>query len=151
MKNIFDKAVTEEIIDRLNKLKSETSAKWGTMNVAQILAHCNVTYEMFYEPEKHAKPNGFKRFILKLIVKPIVIGDKQYKENSPTAPAFKIVSEREFELEKSRLIDFLNRTQALGGAYFEGKESNSFGTLKTNEWNAMFYKHLDHHLRQFGV
>jgi hypothetical protein len=151
MKNIFDKAVTEEMIGRLENLTPASSAKWGTMNVAQMLAHCNVTYEMIYEPEKHPKPNGFKRFMLKLIVKPIVVNDKQYKENGPTAPAFKIVSEREFETEKARLIDFLNRTQALGGAHFDGKESNSFGALKTNEWNAMFYKHLDHHFRQFGV
>lgn len=151
MKNIFDKAVTEEVIDRINKLTLSTSAKWGKMDIAQMLAHCNVTYEMVFEPEKHPKPNGFKRFILKLIVKPLVVGDKEYKENNPTAPAFKIVSEREFEFEKARLIDFLNRTQELGGAHFEGKESNSFGTLKANEWNAMFYKHLDHHLRQFGV
>jgi hypothetical protein len=151
MKNSFEQSVTEEIIDRLNKLKPTASAKWGTMNVAQMLAHCNVTYEMIYEPEKHPKPNGFKRFILKLLVKPLVVGDKAYKENNPTAPAFIITSEREFELEKSRLIDFIQRTQELGGAYFDGKESNSFGPLKTNEWNAMFYKHLDHHFRQFGV
>lgn len=151
MKNIFDKAVTEEMISRLENLTPASSAKWGIMNVAQMLAHCNVTYEMIYELEKHPKPNGFKRFMLKLIVKPIVVNDKQYKENGPTAPAFKIVSEREFETEKARLVDFLNRTQELGGAYFDGKESNSFGALKTNEWNAMFYKHLDHHFRQFGV
>lgn len=151
MKNIFDKAVTEGIIDRLNHLTPDTPALWGTMNVSQMLAHCNVTYEMIFEPEKHPKPNGFKRFILKLIVKPLVVGEKAYKENNPTAPAFKIVSEREFEHEKLRLIGFLNRTQELGATYFEGKESNSFGPLKTSEWNAMFYKHLDHHLRQFGV
>lgn len=151
MKNIFDKEVTEELIDRINKLTPATPAKWGKMNVAQMLAHSNVTYEMIYEPEKHPKPKGFKRFILKLIVKPLVVSDKVYKENNPTAPAFIIASEREFEFEKARLIDYLNRTQELGGAHFDGKESNSFGTLTTNEWNAMFYKHLDHHLRQFGV
>ena len=151
MKNIFDKAVTEEVIDRINKLTPETPAKWGKMSVAQMLAHSNVTYEMIYEPEKHPKPKGFKRFILKLIVKPLVVSDKVYKANNPTAPAFIIASEREFEFEKARLIDYLNRTQELGGAHFDGKESNSFGTLTTNEWNAMFYKHLDHHLRQFGV
>jgi len=151
MKNIFDKAVTEEVIDRINKLTPETPAKWGKMNVAQMLAHSNVTYEMIFEPEKHPKPKGFKRFILKLIVKPLVVSDKVYKENNPTAPAFVIASEREFEFEKARLIDYLYRTQELGGAHFDGKESNSFGPLKTNEWNAMFYKHLDHHLRQFGV
>jgi hypothetical protein len=151
MKNIFDAAVTAELIERINTLTPTTSAKWGKMDVAQMLAHCNVTYEMFFEPEKHPKPNGFKRFILKLIVKPLVVGDKEYKENNPTAPAFKIVSEREFEIEKARLVEFLQRTQELGGAHFDGKESNSFGPLKTDEWNAMFYKHLDHHFRQFGV
>lgn len=151
MESVFDKITCDKIIARINNLQSSSPALWGTMDVAQMLAHCNVTYEMIYESEKHPKPSAFKRFILKIIVKPIVVGDKKYKENSPTAPAFKIVSEREFESEKSRLIDFINRTQELGGAHFDGKESNSFGTLKTNEWNAMFYKHLDHHLRQFGV
>ena len=56
-----------------------------------------------------------------------------------------------FEREKKRLIDYINKTQALGTAFFEGKESNSFGNLTANEWNNTFYKHLDHHLQQFNV
>ncbi|MCJ8164098.1 hypothetical protein MKJ04_04535 [Pontibacter sp. E15-1] len=31
------------------------------------------------------------------------------------------------------------------------QESHSFGRLSSQEWNNMFYKHLDHHLSQFGV
>lgn len=49
MKNIFDKDVSEEVITRINKLDSTTKPQWGRMNVAQMLAHCNVTYEMVYE------------------------------------------------------------------------------------------------------
>jgi hypothetical protein len=84
------------------------------------------------------------------MVKPIVVGDKPYKHNSPTAPAFKIVDQRQFEVEKQKLITHITQTQRLGEVYFEGRESNSFGPLTAKEWNVMCYKHLDHHLNQFG-
>ena len=47
--------------------------------------------------------------------------------------------------------DFIVKTQFLGASHFEGKESHSFGNLTSSEWNNMFYKHLNHHLEQFGV
>ncbi|WP_316832179.1 hypothetical protein [Pedobacter aquatilis] len=68
-----------------------------------------------------------------------------------TAPSFLITDKKEFEKEKIRLIDYLNKTQGFGEHYFDGKESHSFGKLTKKEWNNMFYKHLDHHLNQFGV
>lgn len=150
MKNIFDTEVTNDIITRINQLSSESQPLWGKMSVAQMLAHCCVTYEYIYD-NKYAKPNGFKKFILKLLVKPIVVGEKEYKKSSQTAPDFIITDKRDFEKEKHRLIDYIHKTQQLGAAHFNGKESHSFGTLTSQEWNNMFYKHLDHHLKQFGV
>lgn len=150
MKSIFDAEVSNEFIERINKLTSETQPLWGKMSVAQMLAHCCVTYEMVYE-DKHKKPSGFLKFILKLFVKPTVVTEKSYKKNSQTAPAFLISDTRIFETEKSRLIDFIKQTQSLGADHFDGKESHSFGVLNMTEWNNMFYKHLDHHLSQFGV
>ena len=35
--------------------------------------------------------------------------------------------------------------------YFDNKENTSFGPMTTNEWNNLFYKHLNHHLEQFKV
>ena len=150
MKNIFDKTVTEEIINRIQKLTPQTQPVWGKMNVAQMLAHCSVTYEFIYE-DKHPAPKGFRKFLLKTFVKGIVVSEKPYKKNSPTAPAFLIVDERKFEEERTRLINFIRTTAEKGMAWFEGKESHSFGVLSGLEWNNMFYKHLDHHLSQFGV
>ena len=60
MKNIFDKAVTEEMIGRLENLTPASSAKWGTMNVAQMLAHCNVTYEMMDKICSNLDTDSFK-------------------------------------------------------------------------------------------
>ena len=148
--NIFSKEVCDEIINRINRLTNETQPLWGKMSVAQMLAHCSVTYEFMYT-NKHKQPNAVTKFILKLLVKPIVTNELPYKQSIRTAPAFIIEDVRFFSGEKQRLINYILQTQALGADNFEGKESHSFGKLTKNEWNNMLYKHLDHHLRQFGV
>jgi hypothetical protein len=150
MKNIFDKEVCNEFINRINKLTPESKALWGKMNVSQMLAHCNVSYEMVYD-NIHPKPNAFFRFILKLLVKNKVVDEKPYARNNGTAPQFIIKGDRNFDIEKDRLIAYINKTQELGEKEFEGKESLSFGKLHSGEWNNMFSKHLEHHLSQFGV
>lgn len=148
--NIFTKEVSDKIIERINRLTPSTPANWGKMNVSQMLAHCNVTYEMAYET-KHPKPNFFMRFFLKTFIKKIVTGVAPYKHNSQTAPAFIIKENKDFEAEKLRLINYINKTQQLGEVHFDNKESLSFGPLNKTEWNNQFYKHLDHHLTQFGA
>lgn len=151
MENVFDTKDAQNYIDRINNLTLETEGLWGKMTVDQMLAHCNVSYEMVYEPEKHKKPGAIAKFILKSFVKPKVVGEKAYTQNGPTAPQFIISERKNFEEEKKRLIGFIQKTQQLGTSAFEGKESFSFGKLKAHEWNNMFAKHLNHHLSQFGV
>jgi hypothetical protein len=150
MKNIFDKEVTLQEIKRVNNLSAATKPTWGKMSVSQMLAHCAVTYEMVFT-DKYPKPNAVTRWILKMFVKNIVVSEKPFAKNGKTAAQFIISDEREFEEEKKRLITYMIKTQELGDTYFEGKESNSFGKLTSVEWNNSFYKHLNHHLTQFGV
>ncbi len=150
MQNIFDPKIAEEVVARIHKLNVDTSPLWGKMNASQMLAHCNVTYEMVYT-DQHPRPNGLVRFLLKLFVKEAVVNEKPYKKNSRTAPAFIIADKRDFEVERKRLVEYVLKTQKLGEAHFHQKESHSFGRLTTTEWNNLFYKHLNHHLEQFGV
>lgn len=150
MKNVFNTTVCEEITGRINQLTTTSEPLWGKMNVAQMLAHCNVTYELVFE-NKHPKPNAFVRFLLKTFVKKVVVNEKPFKHSSQTAPVFIITTDKDFESEKVRLIAYINRVQQLGEQYFDGEMSHSFGKLNKTEWNNMFYKHLDHHLKQFGV
>ncbi|ABG58698.1 DUF1569 domain-containing protein [Cytophaga hutchinsonii] len=150
MKNIFTPEVTTEVIARINTLSPESKAGWGKMSINQMLAHCNVAYELVYE-DKHPKPNVLMKFIIKLVAKDLVVNEKPYKKGAMTSPAFLIKDERNFEKEKIRLIDHIIKTQQLGESYFDNKESHSFGVLTKGEWNNMFYKHLDHHLNQFGA
>lgn len=151
MKNIFNEDVSLEFINRINNLSPQSKALWGSMTVDQMLAHCNVTYELIYEENKHPKPGAFMKIILKYIVKPTVTSEKPYNHSLKTAPAFIIKGNKNFEEEKARLIAHITTTQQLGENYFDNKVSHSFGQLAKHEWNNMFSKHLDHHLNQFGA
>jgi hypothetical protein len=151
MPSIFVAADVEALEARIDALKPDSPRLWGTMDAARMLAHVNVAYEMAYEPAKHPKPNALVKFLLKVFVKQSVVGDKPYKHNGQTAPAFVIADERDFEAEKARTKGYLRRVLSEGEAAFEGRESLSFGTLTAREWNNLFHKHLDHHLAQFGA
>lgn len=120
------------------------------MNAGQMLAHCNVTYDLVYT-DKYPKPGFLMKLILKVVVKNAVTNEKMYTKNLKTGPQFLISDERQFEEEKLKLIENIRKTQELGSEWFDGLASHSFGVLTAQEWNNMFYKHLDHHLSQFGV
>jgi hypothetical protein len=150
IKNVFDAQDVQDILARIDGLTVESQPVWGKMSVGQMLAHCCIPYEQALE-DSHPKATGLKRLLLKTFLKPIVVNEKPYKKNSSTAPAFLITNERDFDQEKNRLTAYIRKTAELGASHFDGKESTSFGPLTEKEWNNLFYKHLDHHLRQFGV
>lgn len=151
MKNIFSPEVSKEVINRINKIQPDSVPLWGSMNSGQMFAHCNVPYEMVYESEKHPKPNAIARFMIKLFAKNMVTSEKPYPKNGRTAPQFVIKENKDFSKEQQRLINYIEQTQKLGEAHFDGKESHAMGNLSKVQWNNMFYKHLDHHLTQFGA
>lgn len=151
LKNIFDKEVSQGIIERIDNLTTSSKAEWGKMNVAQMLAHLNIQYEVVYENGKFPKPNIIARFFLKVFVKKTVTGPKPFVKNGRTAPYFMVTDEKEFETEKLRLKKYITITQANGVEILLKRETKSFGKLTTQEWNNLFYKHLNHHLVQFNV
>jgi hypothetical protein len=148
--SVYTTNVAQQFTKRVNHLQPTAQPLWGKMNVAQMLAHCNVAYELAYE-NKHPRPNAVMRFFLKLFVKQIVTGEKPYTRNMRTAPVFLVSNQQDFELQQKRLLTFITKTQEAGAAFFEGKENPGFGKLTASEWNNIFYKHLDHHLAQFGA
>lgn len=148
--NIYKQETTELLLNRIAKLTPQTQPGWGKMDVAKMLAHVNVSYDL-YEGRTIVKTPFLKKLLLKAFVKPIVVSEKLYPKNSRTAPIFIISSDKDFEKEKAKLINNIQTVHAKGEAHFEGKDSSSFGVLTAIEWNNMFYKHLDHHFNQFGV
>lgn len=151
MRNIFNPVDVDFYIKNINQLTPDITPRWGKMSATEMLAHCNVTYELIFEPQKHKKPSFIAKWLMKKFVKNKVVNDLPYKQNLPTGAMFVIKDNRNFDVEKKRLIGFLQKTQQLGADAFDGKNSESFGQLNAIEWNNMMAKHLDHHLAQFGV
>lgn len=150
MKSAFDPATVSELEARIAKLTPSTTPQWGKMTVDQMLAHCNVSYDMAFT-DTYPKAGAVKRLLLNLFVKQAVVGPKPYKRNTPTAPEFRMAGAKEFARERDKLVAYVRRVQQEGARGFEGRESPSFGPLTAAEWSTLFYKHLDHHLTQFGV
>ena len=65
------------------------------------------------------------KFILKKLIKNKVVGETPYKHNSRTAPQFIIRESKDFESEKQRLINHINKTLHLGENHFDNIESAS--------------------------
>lgn len=148
---VFDANTCESIIQRINSLTPKTERLWGTMTVDQMFAHCNVPYAYTFMPEQFKQPNFLMKWMLKNFVKKMVVSENPYKQNERTSPSFIISNARDFEKEKAILIKNIEKVKDLGATHFEGKENFSFGKMTAQEWSNMYYKHLDHHLRQFGV
>ena len=148
--NVFDQKTLDSVLGRLDKLTPTTQPLWGKMNAPQMLAHLNVSYELD-AGKIESKPPFLVKALLKLFLKPMVVGEKPYKKNSGTAPVFLIKSDKDFETEKTKFINFVKAVQSKGAAFYEGRENGSFGKLTAKEWSNLFYKHLNHHFTQFGI
>jgi hypothetical protein len=149
MKNLFQPEVIEEIKERIEHLKPSSERQWGKMEVAQMLAHCSASMEVAVG-EKHP-PRMFVGRIFGPFVKSVFSNDKPLRKNTPTDKSFLVIDQRNFQKEKSRLLELIDKF-ASGGAEKVTKHPHSFfGKLTPTEWSTGMYKHLDHHLRQFGV
>src|SRR5262249_6524526 len=88
--------------------------------------------------------------ILAPLMKRSILSEKPFSRNSPTDPTFVIRDDRNFQEEKRRLVGIVSRF-CEAGPQKAGQPTHSFlGRLTGEEWGTMMYKHLDHHLRQFG-
>ena len=80
-----------------------------------------------------------------------LLAPEPWKPGMPTAPEFKIANPREFEAEKKALRDLVERFGAGGPSVLTTQPHPFFGPLTAEEWQALQWRHLDHHLRQFGA
>jgi len=148
--DIFLPETNAQLFARIDQLRPDTQALWGKMKVDQMLAHCCVPYEQALGLRQDG-PNVVMKWMLRLFFKTGMVNEVPYKQSLPTAPAFVIADRRNFEREQSRLKDLIRQFTAPGRAHYDGKEQISLGKLSADEWNNLMFKHLDHHLRQFGV
>jgi len=147
VKNLFDPVVKQEMIARINKLEPRSMPQWGKMNVSQMLAHVQLPIRIAYGTH-HPKGSFLLRTIGPLFKSKLWDG-KPYKHSLPTDPTFIMTdSEKDFEKEKSELLSMVNNFSAVTVV---GERHPIFGKLTKENWSKATWKHLDHHLKQFGV
>lgn len=150
MKSIFNKDHHMEFIARINTLNSQTQPQWGKMNVAQMLAHCQMPVKVA-SGELIPKINPIVRFLFGRTAKKQLINDPEFKRHLPTFSEAKITDQRVFEQERTRLIKALDELHRKGPAGLTKNAHPFFGKMTIADWDTLQVKHLDHHLRQFGV
>lgn len=149
MLNLFDADDREALARRLADLEPSSPREWGKMNVGQMLAHCAVALEV--PCGDRIKAQSLLGRVLAPFVRSTVLGEKPFSHNAPTDPDFRIVDEHDFDKEKVRLAALIDRFCSRGPARAEGVVHSFFGRLTADQWGRLMYKHLDHHLRQFGA
>jgi hypothetical protein len=150
MKNLFEATTAKEVKARIGQLGPNSQRQWGKMTVAQAIAHCSRTME--WAVGDSYEPRMFIGRIIGPLVKSRVLRDeKPMGRNAPTAKSLVVKDERDLGKECTRLSALVDRFFE-GGPHGCTKHPHAFfGQLAPEEWARLMYKHLDHHLRQFGV
>lgn len=150
MTNLFEEKTTSHFIERINKLSPQSEAKWGKMNVAQMLNHCQKPF-LIVDGSLKAKTNPIFKFLFGKSAKNEMLNKPEFRKSLPTFKEFQIADQKEFEKEKAVLIQSIEKFKTKGEAGIVNKDHGLFGKMTTEEWNLLLSKHLDHHLKQFGV
>jgi ribosomal protein L39E len=149
MKSIFNIDNNAELINRFDQLTITTPALWGKMNTAQMMAHCTASMNTAFGYSKNHRHwvgiffgNFTKRRMLRA---------EQLDRNIPAYIKLRITDKRDFAKEKTQLIALIKSIPAKGEAGLAKCPHPYFRHFKPCEWSQLNWKHLDHHLRQFGV
>jgi hypothetical protein len=148
MKTIFDKQTRDNLILRVNSLNENSTAKWGKMNVYQMVKHCILCEEMYLGKTPYKRT--FLGFLLgKLALQQLMKDDKPKKRNSPTKDEFKIIESNGNLLEdKLKWISLIKEYENYSKQDFVHW---FFGKMTKEQVGISVFKHIDHHLGQFNV
>lgn len=153
MKDLFDPILAQDIKQRIMSLHPESERRWGKMTLAQTLAHCSSSMQMAMG-NINPKRASFPANIIGRLIRPLVFkDDAAMRRNSPSAPELFSADPKqcEFGRERAELIAAIDSFTSKGAACCSQHPHPFFGPLKPQQWAILMYKHLDHHLRQFGA
>ncbi len=146
--------IIKDCLALFESLAGNETGKWGKMNAQQMIEHTAAFFLVsagklkfdLVTPAEHLPK--YKEFLL---------SDKEFRENTK-APA-NVIGEETLPLRYATMAEALqNLKEAITGfeQYFE-KDPNQltmhpvFGELNFEEWVLLHYKHVTHHLKQFGL
>jgi Protein of unknown function (DUF1569) len=149
MKSIFETGSKNEILQRIEKLSPQSKGLWGKMDVSQMLAHC--ANGMGLATGKIKPPRQLVGKLLGWLFKPSYYNERNFPKNIQTIKGGTVTDEKDFSFEKLRLIEAIEEMYSGGEKGCTDHPHPIMGSYTPAEWGKGMYKHLDHHLRQFGA
>lgn len=132
---------------RLDALTPASQARWGKFSVDGMLCHLRESARMASGalPVPDVGKKAFQSFPLKHLLLYVL----PFPKGAPTAPLLLAPSPEEFGEARRQLQEALDTF--LHEELRPAPPHPLFGLLTRKEWGTLVYKHIDHHLRQFGV
>ena len=150
MKTLWQAECVQELKERMSKLRPDTPRLWGKMSPAQAMAHCTIGMELACGDRR--PPRMFiGRLIGRALKSKAFQESEPMRRNSPTIPGFQVSDSRDLADECAKLSRMMDRFAAAGHEGCTTHPHSFFGSLTPDEWSMWMYKHIDHHLQQFGV
>lgn len=148
MGSILNENDRTAILDRLRLLSASSTGRWGKMNVTEMLEHLRLSAQMAVGELE--LPSSNKRVFQTFPLKHLILYVLPFPKGAPTAPGLLPVAAQALDEEREALLALLDRIGA-GPRDGSGPAHPLFGTLSWREWGVVTHKHVDHHLKQFGV
>ena len=149
MSTLADPKVRAALCERIAKLNPDSPRQWGRMTAHEMLCHLNDSFRVAIG-EKYASPdtNVFKRTIIKWVA---LHTSMPWPHGAPTRP--ELLQGRGGTPPSDWARDRAELEQGISN--FAARQSFGvhpfFGAMSQPDWLVWAYKHIDHHLRQFGV
>lgn len=150
--NLFDESNRAELILRINKLNPDAKNLWGKMNANQMICHCT---DGLRGPL--GELSGFtdqSNFLSRSLVKWLVLYVIPIPKDVPTSKRVDQMKDgtkpTNFTADRKTFIEFIEKMTSTP-VDFDWTPHFKFDALNRNEWGILAYKHIDHHLKQFGV
>jgi len=148
MPSLFDPKVRASILDRISRLAAERQPLWGRFTAPEMVCHVSAGLRQGLGELDAGQPRGpFTRFPMNWLVIHVLPWPRG-KGKSPRE--FLATRPTTWAADVNQLQDLVKRFAARG-AGAEWPPSRVFGRISGRSWGVLQHKHLDHHLRQFGV
>jgi hypothetical protein len=148
MASLRDARTRHAILRRLNALRPDATPRWGTMTAPRMLAHMTDAFRMaFGELPVTPKHVPIARMFP---VKQLFLHVMPFPKNAPTARELISRTPDDFDAERAVMRAQMERMDAAAPSIVYASHP-IFGQLTEAQWGVLAHKHLDHHLRQFGV
>ena len=148
MPSLFDPRVRSEVLDRISRLTPERKPDWGRFTAPEMVCHVSCDLRQALGELDAGPPSGpLTRFPLNLLAIHVI---RWAKGKGKSPPEFLATRPQAWSADVDRLRDLIERF-AKRGPDAVWPASRVFGRISGRSWGVMEHKHLDHHLRQFGV